>query len=800
MTRPKVPAVIVMLMAAFLLAMSAAKARATNGTFQAWNVSTGTRLTPASLQTTVGSAVDIEAFRNEIVSLQFAVRSSHVLKPFKATCQALGTTASRALPCSWVRIRYPGFVFASERGEEFADPLMPSPPAEIRPNWTQGVWLTIAVPKQAARGNYGAAIEIQTGGCSKQFEITVHVLGFTLPDITKGKFYLNIWQDPAAVARWARVPLWSPAHWKLLEAYTRNLADHGQKSVTTSIIYDPWRSQTGYVFPFMIEWRFPGKFQSGEASRFQFDFSVFDRYVEMMMKAGIDKSIQCFSMVDGPGSTSLCNIGYIDTTTGKLRFCPTRVGGPLYRQVWRAFLPAFVRHLKERGWLSRTYIGFDEKPKPIVNGILNVLKADAPELKVALAGGSSSRESSTVGDLTIFYSELAHPATVRRLIEERRGVGPTTFYTCCTPALPNTFIYSPQYESRMLPWIAFRYGLTGYLRWAYQSWPAGVWHHPQTRWHTGDTFLVYPGKDGPIDSTRWELLRQGIEDYEALDMLKQRIAELRNQTQHAAEAIVLERRMRSAVYDSMSINQCQGVPSPRLSRREINALLAESEGRQSMSYTSNIRIISKFSPTDFAPDGNLQKEVWKTADWVRMDHGTSGNKQYPQSATDVATVWTPHYVYFAYRCKYTVLNLFKDADPAVEKWQLWDRDVVEVFINAQPERVNHYYEFEVAPNNLWIDLKINKDQSPFNDADWNSRFDHATRIDPERHIWTCEMRIPVASMGAKEIAAGDEWRLNMFRADGSGDDSQRTFLSWSSIPASVTFHVPTRFGIVQFVK
>lgn len=219
-----------------------------------------------------------------------------------------------------------------------------------------------------------------------------------------------------------------------------------------------------------------------------------------------------------------------------------------------------------------------------------------------------------------------------------------------------------------------------------------------------------------------------------------------------------------------------------------------------MRYTSNIRIVSKLASKDFVPDGNLQKEVWKTADWVRMDHDMSGRKEYPQSATEAASVWTPHYLYFAYRCKYTALNVFENADPAVEKWGLWNRDVVEVFLNPQPERVNHYYEFEVAPNNRWIDLEINKDQSPSSNASWDSHFEHATHIDPEHHIWTCEMRIPVASMGAKEISAGAEWRLNLFRADGPGKDSQRRFLSWSIIPTGASFHVPTRFGVIHFAK
>ena len=218
------------------------------------------------------------------------------------------------------------------------------------------------------------------------------------------------------------------------------------------------------------------------------------------------------------------------------------------------------------------------------------------------------------------------------------------------------------------------------------------------------------------------------------------------------------------------------------------------------SYTSNIRITSKRAHEDFALDGNLSKAVWKHADWVRFDHDMSGQKRFPEAETEIATVWTPANMYLAYRCKYSVLNLYEGEDPAVEKWQLWDRDVVEAFINPNPERINHYYEFEVSPNNLFIDLEIDKDKTPFNDAHWDSHFEHATHIDPAQHIWTCEMRIPVDTMGVQKISVGDKWRLNLFRADGLGDDTQRRFLAWSTIPTGVTFHVPTRFGVVEFKK
>lgn len=217
-------------------------------------------------------------------------------------------------------------------------------------------------------------------------------------------------------------------------------------------------------------------------------------------------------------------------------------------------------------------------------------------------------------------------------------------------------------------------------------------------------------------------------------------------------------------------------------------------------YTSDVRIHSKRSARDFAPDGDLTKKEWREGEWVRFDHDMSGKKHFPEAETAVAALWTETYVYFAFRAKYTTLNIYEGEDVAKERWELWDRDVVEVFINPEPERVNHYYEFEVAPNNQWIDLEIDKDKDPFNDAGWDSGYEHATRIDTQGRVWTCELRIPLKSMNVRALAPNTEWRINFYRADGPGADSGRRFMSWSTIPEGRSFHAPTRFGIIRFVE
>ena len=216
-------------------------------------------------------------------------------------------------------------------------------------------------------------------------------------------------------------------------------------------------------------------------------------------------------------------------------------------------------------------------------------------------------------------------------------------------------------------------------------------------------------------------------------------------------------------------------------------------------YSSQIKTRAKRAAADFAVDADLGKEVWKNAPWAEFDHDASGQYHYPDLATGVASAWTENYVYFAFSCRFDNLNVYEGEDSSKERWELWNRDVAEVFINPQPDRITHYYEFEVAPNNQWIDLEIEKTNNPFNDAAWNSGFSHASNVDSRNRTWTMEMRIPLQSMKVAALRAGSKWRVNFFRAAGQGTDDHRKFLAWSTIPSGTTFHVPERFGILEFI-
>ena len=186
-----------------------------------------------------------------------------------------------------------------------------------------------------------------------------------------------------------------------------------------------------------------------------------------------------------------------------------------------------------------------------------------------------------------------------------------------------------------------------------------------------------------------------------------------------------------------------------------------------------------------------QSKLWKKAPVVFFERNPK-SEVVPGHRTEVRARWTPEALYFLFTCPYESLYLKPSPDPAGETNKLWDWDVAEIFIGADFDQIYRYREFEVSPQNEWIDLdidsrKLNADEQ----LKWNSGFTHAVRIDPAKKIWYAAMRIPVKSITDRTVGKGSEFRLNFFRMQGA--PPQRYALCWRP-SGKETFHVPEAFG------
>ncbi len=204
------------------------------------------------------------------------------------------------------------------------------------------------------------------------------------------------------------------------------------------------------------------------------------------------------------------------------------------------------------------------------------------------------------------------------------------------------------------------------------------------------------------------------------------------------------------------------------------------------------RMTSKRIARDVPLTADPSAEWWASAPAVIVENDRWG-KPVAGHRSEVRSLWTPGHLYFLFRCPYEDLYLKPNPVYDTDTWELWDWDVAEVFIGSDFRDIKRYKEFEISPRGEWLDLDVNLNpKPPAIDAKWNSGFTSKTRIDEKRRVWYGEMKIPLASIGPHPVEAGREYRLNLYRIQGT----KRRHLAWRLVNQE-WFHNPAAFGILK---
>lgn len=371
----------------------------------------------------------------------------------------------------------------------------------------QPVWMTVNVPSNAKPGKYRGKLTVSSSNAkSRSLPVELIVSDHILPPDSDWTFHLDLWQNPYSVARYENVPLWSDAHFEAMRPVMKMLADAGQKSVTTTIMNRPWNGQTEDAFGSMVT-----KIRRIDGT-WLYDYTIFDRWVEFMFSLGIDKQINCYSMIPWA-----LEFDYYDQATSSNTTIQATPGSQEYNEYWGSFIADFARHLKSKGWFEKTMIAMDERPLESMQAVLSLIRKIEPDFKISLAGSYHEPVIYDIVDFSeTFSGKKEFPESVKA---KRKELGlTTTFYTCCAEAHPNLFVISDPDEAVWLGWFAQAENYDGYLRWAYNSWTADPLTDARFRtWPAGDCFVVYPGGRG---SVRFSKLVEGIQDFEKVRILR----------------------------------------------------------------------------------------------------------------------------------------------------------------------------------------------------------------------------------------------------------------------------------------
>jgi hypothetical protein len=402
-------------------------------------------------------------------------------------------------------------------------------PLALSSGKNQPLWLTFHVARDAEPGDYRGELKLRTSLGEVRVPLQVHVYDFTLPEETHLKSALGLGTD--TINRYQCLEV---QHDQAM-AFDNYLANFAEHRISPYSFYD-------YA---PIDVRFVGE---GTNKHAQVDFTRFDQAAERWLDRAHFNTFQLPLRGMGGGTFYSRHLGELEGF---------QEGTPEFARLFQDYLGQIERHLEQRGWLRKAFVYWFDEPAPkdfeFVGQGMERLKAAAPGIKRML---TVEPQPALLGQVDIWCGLT--PKWTPELVSERRQAGERVWwYICCAPHAPyvTEFIDHPGTELRLWPWQSWQYGVQGILIWATTYWtsPAAFpppklqdpWTDPMSYtsgygekpgevgyWGNGDGRFLYPPRrdpaadkraclDGPVNSLRWESLRDGMEDYEYLWLLRE---------------------------------------------------------------------------------------------------------------------------------------------------------------------------------------------------------------------------------------------------------------------------------------
>lgn len=420
-----------------------------------------------------------------------------------------------------------------------ADAILSADAAVLRRGEPRALWAEIAVPADAAAGAYRFTLDFYLSDRTSDevplasYPVSVEVIPCRLPQPDEFRFHLDLWQHPSNIARKHETPLWSDAHFEVLEKYVRSLAALGQKAVTVVASEIPWGGQgcanERRLGADLFEYSMIPVTRRADGTLL-YDFSVMQRYIDLCARCGIREEISVYGLSgvwsaggDAPMAADhpdCLRVSYYDEADGCRRFL--RRGAEL-----DGYVRAIGDYFRETGQLARVRFAADEpadtdKYRRILARLFSLIPDARCKAAINHAEfvGEFGREVSDYAPfIDCLLSEYGQLDGYRRTMPGKRFL----WYVCCGPDFPNTFLRSALTESYFIGAFTSFAGLDGFLRWNYailnDDPRADVRYGP---FPAGDVNFVYPQKNGaPLLSLRYKALRRGIELYELLERAKE---------------------------------------------------------------------------------------------------------------------------------------------------------------------------------------------------------------------------------------------------------------------------------------
>lgn len=468
--------------------------------------------------------ISVRAARNEYESAQIVVTAVNAISSLTASVSAISGPGS-VKPS--VTRNFVGYV-PVEHGTpytllshlvavapcDFPDPLLESSSVSVEAGKNQPIWLTVRVPANTRPGRYTGSVTVTGDGESVSVPLSIEVSPAMLP--SRRTLSFTNWFNIETIADYHGLTQWSEAYWTVLATYGQFMANYRMNTI---------RSQLNRL----IIARDDG------SGQYAFDFSRFDRWVELFKSVGAIGTIEgghICGRLTYEGTDFYVWFPTLLNPDGstKPKPPPTVATSPEAVAWYSQFLPALQQHLEQKGWIDSYIQHVGDEPlsqsAASYRGVAAIVRQYAPRFRIV----DAIECTDLVGAVDIWVPQTRFYGDNRTFFEQRKAAGEQVWvYTCLTPKgeYMNRFVDYPLIDVRLLHWVNFKYNLPGYLHWGLNFWHGDPFTKIEYNWGSptsafqppGDTHIVYKGAYGPLSSIRLEALRDGIEDYELLRLL-----------------------------------------------------------------------------------------------------------------------------------------------------------------------------------------------------------------------------------------------------------------------------------------
>lgn len=433
------------------------------------------------------------------------------------------------------------------------------------PGQLHSVWIDIDPASALPAGDYNLSVVMSDGAQTERASLSIRMIAADLPH---QELRVTEWFHCDCLADYYNVPIFSERHWEIIENFVRTAVKNGINMLLTPVFTPPLDTHIGGERP-TVQLTDVKKTADG----WEFGFARLDRWIDMCDRCGVEyfEISHLFTQWGALHAPKI--VAETENGTQKVFGWDTDATSNEYTAFIRAFLCAFLDHMRRRGDDRRCYFHISDEPN--ATHLEQYLKAKATVSDLLegypVMDALSDYEFYKTGAVTTPIPANNH---IEPFIEG--GVSPLWTYYCCGQGIgvSNRFLAMPGARTRYIGVQFYRYRVYGFLQWGYNFYynqgsydlvdpyvdSTGNYFVP-----SGDAYSVYPAVDGTaLESMRIVQFREAIDDLRAMMLAESLVG--REAVVAALEELTGEIVFSRCVCDSAAMLAI---------RERINAIIAE---------------------------------------------------------------------------------------------------------------------------------------------------------------------------------------------------------------------------------